>query len=699
MQEKLLQYLKENNKAVSFMEIQKALQIEKKQDLTKLANILNELTNDFILYQTKKNKYLLLEKSHLKKGRLIVNKKGFGFVSIEQGDDIFISENNMNGAIHGDIVVVEPISKGAINEEGRVLEIVKRQLKRIVGDFYFRKNKGYVDIDDEKIKLKITIPSNKQKGAVAGSKVLVEIKEKIKNNFYNGDIIKVLGHRNDPGVDILAIVYKYGLEDEFSHQTIREIEKVPEKIFADEIKNRRDLRDEMIFTIDGDDTKDIDDALSFRKLKNNNYLLGVHIADVSYYVKENSAIDKDGFARATSLYLADRVIPMLPHKLSNGICSLNPNVERLAITCEMEIDEIGKVVNYEIFSSVIKSQKQMTYQNVNAILEDKKVPKGYEGYVDKLKEMHVLAQKLRKMKEKRGFIDFDIKEPKILVDEIGKAVDIKLRDRGSGEMLIEDFMIAANETVAKAIYQMKLPFIYRVHGMPNDEQVEKFINFVRVLRYNINISAQRKNFSPKDMQMLLEQLKDKQEYGIFAKLLLRSMEKAIYDKTNIGHFGLASKCYTHFTSPIRRYPDLTVHRLLRKYLFHKQTNKAEIERWHKSLAIICDQSSQKEQDALECEREVNDMKMAEYMTDHIGEHYQGLIVSVMSFGMFIELDNGIEGLVKVSNLTDDFYEIDESNFLFKGRRNKKTYRLGDRVKVAVKAASKEAKTIDLEIVE
>ncbi len=697
MKEKVLQYLQANKQAVTFAEIVSALKINNKKEREKLAHILTALEKDFVIYRTKKNRYLLLEHSHLQKGRLIVNKKGFGFVSVLEGNDIYINEDNMNGAIHDDIVVVELISSSGINEEGRILKVVERQLKRIVGEFYVRKNKGYVKVDDDKVKLSITVPKEKSKGAVTGSKVLVEIKKKIKNTFYQGEVVKVLGHRNDPGVDVLSIVYKYGLEEEFSDRTMNETAQVPDTVQKHEWEKRRDLRSETIFTIDGDDTKDIDDALSFRVLENGNYLLGVHIADVSYYVRENTAIDQDAFARGTSLYLADRVIPMLPHKLSNGICSLNPGVDRLAITCEMEINASGKVVNDEIFASVINSRKQMTYKNVNAILEKNQIPAGYEAYAEKLKQMHELAKILRSAKQKRGYIDFEIEESKILVDESGRVTEVALRERQAGEMLIEDFMIVANETVAETIYHMQLPFVYRVHGTPNEEKIEKFINFVRILGYDIDITKHRKSFTPKEMQELLEQLSAKKEYGIFAKLLLRSMQKAIYDKSNIGHFGLASKCYTHFTSPIRRYPDLTVHRLLRKYLLQTQINRKEHDRLDKNLSLICSQSSQKEQDSLECEREVNDMKMAEYMSERVGEYYEGMIVSVMSFGMFVELNNGIEGLIKVSDLDDDFYEFDETNFLFRGRRNKKIYRLGDEVKIQVVAASKEAKTIDFAI--
>ena len=694
MQGKILEFLRGKRDAQTIEQIKDSLDVDSVEELKELLKEIDSLENKLEVYRTKKNKYMLFKNSHLKTGKLVVNKKGFGFVILDEEEDVYISEGNMNGAIHGDRVVVEIIPGAGTKLEGKVLKIVERELKQVVGDFYFKKGIGYVDLDDEKVKLLIEVDKEKNLGAVNGSKVLVRITKKVKNTHYKGIVIKVLGHRNDPGVDILAIVYKFGLSDTFSDETYKQLDSVPNEVSKSEIDGRKDLRNEVIFTIDGDDTKDIDDALSFKKLKNGNYLLGVHIADVSYYVQENTAIDQDAFERGTSVYLADRVIPMLPHKLSNGICSLNPNVDRLAMSCEMEIDNNGNIVDYSIFESVINSRKQMTYKNVNKILEENIIPEDYKEYADILKDMEELAKILRKNKQKRGYIDFDIDESKILVDDNGKAIDVVLRDRRTGEMLIEDFMIAANETVAEAIFHMELPFVYRIHGKPSEEKIEKFINFVRVLGYQIQLPKNLKKFDSKDMQFILDQLKDKKEHSIFSKLLLRSMQKAVYDKNNIGHFGLGSSCYTHFTSPIRRYPDTTVHRLLRKYLFENKMDRATISAWDKKLLIITEHSSQKERDSIECEREVDDMKKAEYMMEHIGEKFTGMIVSVMSFGMFVELENGVEGLIRMEDLKDDFYNFDESTFSIKGSKTKKNYRLGDTIDVIVKNASKEAKTVD-----
>ena len=453
----------------------------------------------------------------------------------------------------------------------------------------------------------------------------------------------------------------------------------------------------MIFTIDGDDTKDIDDAISLDILKNGNYLLGVHIADVSNYVTETSFIGKEAMERGTSVYIGGRVVPMLPQKLSNGICSLNPNVERLAFTCEIEIDaHTGKKVSSDIYLSIIKSKKQMTYKNVNKILEENIVPEGYEEFKDTLIKMNELAHLLRKYKIDRGYIDFDIDEVKIEVNERGEAIDIKKRQRGEGENLIEDFMIAANEAVAETIYYMDLPFLYRVHGTPSEEKIRSFAKFVSVLGYKID--GKLKKVTPKTIQKILDNLKEKKEYQILSNLLLRSMQKAIYDKNNIGHFGIASNCYTHFTSPIRRFPDLTVHRLLKTYLIEHKIDVKTTEIVDQKLDFIGPHSSQKERNAFECECEVDDMKMAEYMEKHIGEEYNGIISEVMSFGMFVELDNLVEGLVRIDSLKDR-YIFDEETFTIRSKHDKRGYRLGDQVKIKVVASNKITHKIDFEIVE
>lgn len=695
MKEQILNLLDKEKRALSVTEINDFFGYKSVEQFKDILRELNSMEDELLIYRTNKDNYMLFNNSHLKLGRMLATKKGYGFVDIEGDDDVFIPPNSINNAIHGDKVVVEITSKKGVSLEGRIVKIVERKLKLMVGEYDVKDDQGYIILDNEKIKLNIIINKEDSMDAIPGHKVLVKITNKLKNNNYNGEIVKIIGHKNDPGVDILSIVNKYGIEDTFSDTVMEELNNVPSTVTKEEMINRTDLREENIFTIDGDDTKDIDDAISIKLLENNNYELGVHIADVSYYVRENTKLNEEAYSRGTSVYLADRVIPMLPHKLSNGICSLNPNADRLAMSCVMEIDNKGNVVTYNIFESVIRSRKQMTYKNVNKIYEENVVPEGYEEYKDALLKMEELAKILRKNKEERGYIDFDIDESKIIVDDKGEAIDVVLRERGTGEKLIEDFMIVANETVASCIYFMELPFVYRVHGEPNEEKINKFLTFVSSLGYKIN--GDIKKINPKVMQDILKQLSDKKEYHILSPLLLRSMQKAIYDPTNIGHFGLASKCYTHFTSPIRRYPDTTVHRLLRKYLFNHQLDKETIEYWNRELPILCEHTSTKERDSIECEREVDDMKKAEYMMKHIGEEFTGMISSVMSFGMFIELPNLIEGLVRVDDLKDDHYIYDESTLSLVGVKNKRGYRLGDSVTVIVKSANKEARTIDFVI--
>ena len=581
--------------------------------------------------------------------------------------------------------------------EGRILKVIKRQVERYIGEINFdSKGKGHITLDDSKIKLNIEVAKEDSLNAVDGHKVVVELLKKLNNNLrYSGKVVEIIGHKNDPGVDILSIVYKYKINTEFPVDVKEEVKTLPMEVRDIDMIGRRDLRNMEIFTIDGDDTKDIDDAISIEKMSNGHYKLGVHIADVSYYVKEGSPLDNEAMERGTSVYLVDRVIPMLPHELSNGICSLNPNVDRLAISCVMEFDHDGRQLDYEIFPSVIRSRIQMTYKKVNSILEDNNIPEGYEPYEQSLRLMAELADILRKMKVKRGYIDFEVDEPKILVDENCKPTEIILRDRGTGEKLIEDFMIAANECVATHIYFMSLPFIYRVHEVPKEEKLRSYLSFVGSLGYQV--PGDLKDTSPKTVQRIIKYLEDKPEFKILSSLLLRSMQKAVYRPENLGHYGLASQCYTHFTSPIRRYPDTTVHRLLRTYLFNKELDMGTIRKWEQKLVYISEHSSDRERASVDCEREVEDMKMAEYMEDHIGEEYEGMISSVTSFGMFIELDNLIEGLVPLRDMKD-FFHYDEEHMTLTGERSHVKYTIGERVLVKVVRASKEEKTIDFEII-
>ena len=697
MKEKILSILKESDKALSINELDSALNLNTIEETKEFSDALRELEDSYEIYRSNKNRYMLLENSNLRKGILRMNKKGFGFVEVSgEEEDIFIAPDNINKALNNDTVIVEILNKNSGEKrEGRIVKTLERDLSTIVGEIYFKKDKGYIIPDDKKLDIQLEIDRDKSHGAVDGHKVVVKILRNITKNRYKGEVVRIIGHKNDPGVDILSIVCKYEINDTFPEKVIEELDSIPEEVREQDKKGRKDLTDVTIFTIDGDDTKDIDDAISVEKLKNGNYKLGVHIADVSYYVKEGSPLDKEAMDRGTSVYLVDRVIPMLPHKLSNGICSLNPGVERLAISCVMEIDNNGKTVDYEIFPSIIKSRLQMTYKKVNQVIEKNEIPEGYEPFVNDLKLMDELSQIIRKAKINRGYIDFDVDEAKIIVDENCHPTDIVLRNRGRGENLIEDFMIQANECVATHIFYMDLPFIYRVHEYPKEEKIRDFISFVQSLGYIVKFNA--KDISPKAIQNLINQLKDKKEFKVLSSLLLRNMQKAIYLPQNLGHYGLASKCYTHFTSPIRRYPDTTVHRLLRTYLFNDDMSNQTINKWQEKLVYIAENSSFKERESVECEREVEDMKMAEYMEDHIGEEYKGIISGVTNFGMFIQLDNLVEGLIHVNDMKD-YFSFDEVTQSLIGERTKEKFTLGDEVLIKVKAASKEAKTIDFELV-
>ncbi|MBR6136833.1 MAG: ribonuclease R [Bacilli bacterium] len=691
--------LKNADKALDIYELQDRLGISTVEETTELMNELKKLENEVVVYHSNKDKYMLIEDSHLKKGIMRANKRGFGFVEV-QGleEDIYISQDNMNGAIHDDVVLVEITSKMNLDRlEGRVLRILERKMTNFIGLITFdEKGVGHIELDDNKIKLNIEIPKGKAMNAVDGHKVVVRLMKKMNSSGrYEGKVIDILGHKNDPGVDILSIIYKYNINTDYSEDVKREVRQLPMEVSEEEMKDRRDLREEVIFTIDGDDTKDIDDAISIKILNNGHYQLGVHIADVSYYVREGTALDEEAMDRGTSVYLVDRVIPMLPHELSNGICSLNPNVDRLAISCVMEFDGAGKQIDYEIFPSVIRSRIQMTYKKVNSILEKNEIPEGYEPYVNHLKLMEELAEILRKAKVKRGYIDFNIDEAKILVDENCVPTDVVLRDRGAGEKLIEDFMIAANECVASHIYFMNLPFIYRIHETPEEDKIRSFLGFVSGLGYHVD--GDLRDLRPKAVQGIVDQLIDKPEYKILSTLLLRSMKKAVYSPENLGHYGLASDCYTHFTSPIRRYPDTTVHRLLRTYLFDGHADMPTVRKWEEKLVYIADHSSERERASIDCEREVEDMKMAEYMEQHIGEEFEGMISSVTSFGMFVELPNLIEGLVPLRDM-DDFYHFDEEHLTLTGEKTHTRYVIGEKVIVKVVRASKDEKTIDFEIV-
>ena len=690
MEEQIIEILKDETKGQTIDEINKKLQYKSVKGINELQTVLDHMTSEGIVHKSKKREYILMSNTKtLKCGYIRINRSGNGFVEVENGPDIFVRSENLNGAINNDFVEVDYSTH---NNEAYVIKILKRDLSNLVGEMVSIKNKLVFKPDDDKLNIIVKLTKDSLNQVVEGHKVLVQIIKEIGKRQYLGKIAKIIGHKNDPGVDIITIALRHGIEVEFSEEVIKELENIPNVVSENEKVGRKDLTNEMIFTIDGDDTKDIDDAISIKK-NNDNYILGVHIADVSHYVKMGSSLYDSAFNRGTSSYLADTVIPMIPHQLSNGICSLNPEVERLTISCIMTINKNGKVIDYDIFPSVIKSRKQMTYKNVNKILEEDIVPEGYEAYVSDLKLMAELAKILRAEKVSRGYIDFGLDEAKIIQDENGKAIDVVKRERGVGENLIEDFMIAANETIATHISNMDLPFIYRVHDVPNSEKIEDFKNLIKQMGYQIHTDLNK--ITPLTMQKVLNELRDKKEFNILSDMLLRSMKKAIYSTNNIGHFGLALTNYTHFTSPIRRFPDLTVHRLLRTYLFENRIDMETINYNAKYLVDVATNSSETEVAATEAERDVLDMKMAEYMESHIGEEYDGIISGVTNFGMFVELDNLVEGLVHISSLDGYFEYIPEILSLVS---ENKRYRIGDEVRVVVTSASKESSTIDFELV-
>lgn len=688
MESKILEILSGKNKSLTIMEINDLLGLHTIEEYQELEKTLNRLCMEAqIYYSEKKKRYTLFSNTNYMKGKLIVNPKGYGFVILDDNDkeDIFINSRNMLDAKSNDIVLVEYINKH--NKEGKVTKVIKRDESNLVGLFDSENGIDYVILDKKEYG-KYIIPKGFSKGAVPGHKVLVR---RLFNGAFNeAEVIKIIGHKNDVGIDILSYVYEYGFDPTYSDDVMAEVEKIPSEVSEEEMLSRTDLRDKMIFTIDGKDTKDIDDAISIEKIDNDKYILGVHIADVSHYVKKGSYLDDDAYERGTSVYLVDRVVPMLPHKLSNGICSLNPNVDRLAMSCVMEINGKGYVSNYQIFKSVIRSKKQMNYDDVNSILEDNVIPSGYEEYVDTLRIMNELSNILRKKMVRHGYIEFNIKEPKIIVDDSGHPVDIKVCEQRTGEKLIENFMIVANETVAGFIEDKNLPGIYRVHDKPNKEKLIEYLKFLSIKGYNIKADVNR--FSPKDYQNIINKFKNDPARDILGTLAIQTMSKAKYSDINIGHYGIASKRYSHFTSPIRRYPDLTLHRLLKDYL--GTPNSKETDSWRKSLPGISIQTSKKELDSVDCERDVEKMKKAEYMMDHIGEVYTGVISGIMDFGFFVMLDNTVEGLVRLDSLKGDYYSYNKNRYMIIGKNKGKMYTYGDVVKVEVIAASKDTSQVD-----
>ncbi|MFA1819151.1 ribonuclease R [Virgibacillus oceani] len=705
MKDRIQAYFKESGtKPLAVHELEEILEIKEAVDFKELVKALNELEDNGQLVRTRKNRFGLPEKMNLIRGKIQMHAKGFAFLIPDDEDtaDVYIHHSDLASAMNNDKVMVRPESneQDGARAEGKVIRILERATTDIVGTFEDNRSFGFVIADDKRIPNDIFIPKGNTNGAVNGHKVITRItKYPEGRKSAEGEIIQILGHKNDPGIDIISIIHKHGITVDFPDEVLEQATATPEIISEDEIEGRRDLRDEVIVTIDGADAKDLDDAISVKKLENGNYKLGVYIADVSYYVDEGSAIDTEAFERGTSVYLVDRVIPMIPHRLSNGICSLNPQVDRLTLGCEMEIDSAGEIVGHEIFQSVIRSKERMTYTDVNKILLDKdeETREKYKNLVPLFERMEKLAAILNRKRMGRGAIDFDFKEAKVVVNETGEVEDVVLRERSVGERLIEEFMLAANETVAEHFHWLDVPFIHRIHEDPDEGKLQTFFEFLGSFGYVVKGTGNE--IHPQALQKVLEEAKGKSEEMIISKLMLRSMKQAKYDPQSIGHFGLATEFYTHFTSPIRRYPDLTVHRLIRTYLINNQMDNKTQRRWKDALPEVARHTSERERAAVDAERETDDLKKAEFMQDKIGEKFSGVISSVTNFGMFVELENTIEGLIHVSYMTDDYYHYDEQSYAMVGERTANVYRIGDEVTVKVADVNTDERTVDFELVQ
>lgn len=697
MKDKILAYIQsEGYQPLDIRELGYALKVKEAKDLTAFLKTVNELEYEGFIGLNKRDKYQSAEKLNLVRGTLDLKRQGFGFL-LREGDnplpDVFIPRSNIGDASHKDTCLVRITKKSEGNRfEGLIVRVLKRALETIVGEYFqgaiFPKNLG----EDYLFKLK---PSNRT-GLVDHTIVKAKIIKYAPNKIFDCEILEVLGHATDPGIEILEVIASHDLQVGFPEPVKNEVKKIPDHVLSSELTDRVDLRDKLIFTIDGDDTKDIDDAISIEKLANGNYDLGVHIADVSHYVKEGTELDKEALDRGTSVYLADRVIPMLPRELSNGICSLNPQVERLTISCFMEIDEAGDVVRHSIVPSVIKSAAQMTYKKVNGILaKDPELTKKYSHLVDTVFLMHELSKILNTLRSANGSINFETIEPKIIFDAAGKVSDIIIKERGISEGIIEEFMLMANQTIAKHFMEAELPFIYRIHETPDKDKLEGLFTFAKEIGYPIKLP---KVVTQKQLQNLLVKVEDTKFEKVINMMMLRSMAKAKYSENNLGHYGLAFEDYTHFTSPIRRYPDTTVHRLIRTYLFEKKTDDRTIAHFKTRIPEIADLTSKAERKSMLAEREVLDMKKAEFMMGKEGDIFEGVISTLTRFGMFVELPNTVEGLVHISSFKEAI-EFVESKMMYLGITTRKELTIGMVVKVKLLGVNPLKGQVDFELIE
>ena len=673
------------------------------EDREKFESLINELIAEGRVFETKKGKLALPKDLQMATGTFIGHARGFGFVTPDAGgEDIFIPASETMGAMQKDRVLYKMLHKAEKGKkaDGVIVRILERGQQRIVGTFEAgSKGYGFVVADDKKIAKDIFISRENTKGAVTGHKVVVEITDYGEDRRNpEGKVIEILGHINDPGVDILSVIRRYELAVEFPEEVYAEIEHLGTEVAEADKKGREDLRDLLTITIDGADAKDLDDAVSLKRLGNGNFELGVHIADVSHYVRENTALDKEAYARGTSVYLVDRVIPMLPHKLSNGICSLNPHVDRLALSCLMEVNGRGEVVSHRILESVINSDYRMTYTAVREILEDG-TPALLEQYAEilpMLEDMEELRQILGEKRRKRGSVNFDLPESKIILDENGKPIDIKPYEKSIATNMIEEFMLVCNETIAENSFWQEMPFMYRSHQEPDEDKLEKMEQFLRGFGYYLR--KKDGEIHPRELQKVLQKAEDTDEERIITRMVLRSMMQARYTAENGGHFGLAAKYYCHFTSPIRRYPDLEIHRMIKKMLHGELDEKASAY-YRRKMPDWAKHCSKQERVAEDAERDTDALKKVEFMEDKVGQIYEGIISGVTNWGIYVELPNTIEGMIALSQMDDDYYEFDEKKMLVFGKRTKKSYRLGDKVVVSVAKVDRMMGTIDFAFAE
>lgn len=673
------------------------------EDREKFESLINELIAEGRVFETKKGKLASPKDLQMATGTFIGHARGFGFVTPDAGgEDIFIPASETMGAMQKDRVLYKMLHKAEKGKkaDGVIVRILERGQQRIVGTFEAgSKGYGFVVADDKKIAKDIFISRENTKGAVTGHKVVVEITDYGEDRRNpEGKVIEILGHVNDPGVDVLSVIRRYELAVEFPEEVYAEIEHLGTEVAEADKKGREDLRDLLTITIDGADAKDLDDAVSLKRLGNGNFELGVHIADVSHYVRENTALDKEAYARGTSVYLVDRVIPMLPHKLSNGICSLNPHVDRLALSCLMEVNGRGEVVSHRILESIINSDYRMTYTAVREILEDG-TPALLEQYAEilpMLEDMEELRQILGEKRRKRGSVNFDLPESKIILDENGKPIDIKPYEKSIATNMIEEFMLVCNETIAENSFWQEMPFMYRSHQEPDEDKLEKMEQFLRGFGYYLR--KKDGEIHPRELQKVLQKAEETDEERIITRMVLRSMMQARYTAENGGHFGLAAKYYCHFTSPIRRYPDLEIHRMIKKMLHGELDEKASVY-YRRKMPDWAKHCSKQERVAEDAERDTDALKKVEFMEDKVGQIYEGIISGVTNWGIYVELPNTIEGMVALSQMDDDYYEFDEKKMLVFGKRTKKSYRLGDKVVVSVAKVDRMMGTIDFAFAE